>query len=53
MTSGDAANQVWCADFKGQIQLASGAYCYPLTITDLYSRYIIACEGLEGTGGQG
>jgi len=53
LTSGDAANQVWCADFKGQIQLASGAYCYPLTITDLYSRYIIACEGLEGTGGQG
>jgi putative transposase len=53
LTAGGAPNQVWAADFKGQIRLGSGAYCYPLTITDLFSRYIVACEGLDGTGGHG
>jgi transposase InsO family protein len=53
LTIGNVPNQVWAADYKGQIRLGSGAYCYPLTITDLFSRYIIACEGLDGTGGDG
>jgi transposase InsO family protein len=42
-------NDVWCIDFKGQFRLGSGKYCYPLTITDHYSRYILGCEGLEST----
>lgn len=42
-----APNQVWCADFKGQFRLGNGRYCYPLTISDAFSRYIVACEGLE------
>lgn len=37
-------NQVWSADFKGQFYLMNNKYCYPLTITDNYSRYIFACE---------
>lgn len=41
-------NHVWCADFKGQFQVGSGRSCYPLTITDRFSRFIVACEGLEG-----
>jgi putative transposase len=49
LTSADAANDVWCADFKGQFRLRSGAYCYPLTISDRYSRFLVACEGLEST----
>jgi transposase InsO family protein len=42
-------NDIWCADFKGQFRLGSGRYCYPLTITDRFSRFVIRCEGLEST----
>lgn len=42
-----APNQLWCADFKGQFRLGNRQYCYPLTITDQRSRYLLACEGLE------
>jgi len=40
-------NLVWTADFKGQFRLGNGKYCYPLTITDRFSRLLLACEGLE------
>ena len=42
-------NDIWCADFKGQFRLGSGRYCYPLTVTDRFSRYLLRCEALEGT----
>jgi transposase InsO family protein len=42
-------NDVWCADFKGQFKLGNGRYCYPLTITDRFSRMLIRCEALEST----
>ncbi|MHA3320708.1 integrase core domain-containing protein [Legionella pneumophila] len=42
-------NQLWCADYKGEFMLGCKKYCYPLTITDASSRYLIACEGLETT----
>lgn len=42
-------NALWCADFKGQFKLGNQKYCYPLTITDQRSRYLLACEGLEST----
>jgi putative transposase len=35
-------------DFKGEFKLGSGAYCYPLTVTDLYSRYLVDCVALPG-----
>lgn len=44
-------NEVWCADYKGQFRLANGRYCYPLTVTDQASRYILACEGFEAIDG--
>ena len=44
-----APNGLWCADFKGEFQLGSKQYCYPLTITDYRSRYLLACEGLSST----
>jgi transposase InsO family protein len=44
-----APNQVWCADFKGQFKTRDGLYCYPLTITDSFSRYLIGCQGLMTT----
>ena len=40
-------NDTWGADFKGQFRLGNGRYCYPLTVTDLASRYILACEAFE------
>lgn len=42
-------NALWCADYKGQFLLGNKKYCYPLTITDQHSRYLLACEGLEST----
>ena len=42
-------NQLWCADYKGEFRLGNNHYCYPLTITDQASRYLIACEGLAST----
>lgn len=40
-------NQVWSADFKGQFRTADGKLCYPLTITDNQSRYLLLCRGLS------
>jgi putative transposase len=42
-------NQLWCADYKGEFRLGNKQYCYPLTITDYASRYLITCEGLSST----
>lgn len=42
-------NALWCADYKGEFQLGNRKYCYPLTITDYHSRYLLACEALEST----
>ena len=39
-------NALWAIDFKGQFKTWDGKYCYPLTITDSYSRYILCCEAL-------
>jgi transposase InsO family protein len=44
-----APNDLWCADFKGEFKLGDGRYCYPLTVTDQVSRYVLACEALEST----
>src|SRR5262245_24355260 len=35
-----APNDVWCIDYKGQFRLGDSSLCYPLTITDHFSRYI-------------
>jgi transposase InsO family protein len=42
-------NDLWCADFKGEFKLGNGRYCYPLTVSDQASRFILACEALEST----
>ena len=42
-------NALWCADYKGEFMLADGRYCYPLTITDFASRYLLTCEALSTT----
>jgi len=42
-------NALWCADYKGEFMLADQRYCYPLTVTDFASRYLLSCEALEST----
>lgn len=42
-------NDLWCADYKGEFMLADKRYCYPLTITDAASRFLIACDALTTT----
>jgi len=42
------ANAVWSVDYKGQFYTKDGCVCYPLTISDNYSRYLLACDGLPG-----
>jgi transposase InsO family protein len=44
-------NQVWPADFKGQFRTGDGAYCYPLTVTDHFSRSLLVCRGLASVRG--
>jgi transposase InsO family protein len=44
-----APNDLWCADFKGEFKLGNGRYCYPLTVTDQASRFLLLCEALEST----
>jgi putative transposase len=41
-----AANDVWSADFKGQFRLGDARLCYPLTISDNHSRFLLCCQGL-------
>jgi transposase InsO family protein len=48
-----APNDVWCADFKGQFKTGDGRYCYPLTVTDGFSRYLLGCQALPSTAVDG
>ena len=44
-----APNDLWCADYKGEFKLGNGRYCYPLTVTDQASRFLLLCEALQST----
>jgi transposase InsO family protein len=41
-----APNDLWCTDFKGQFRTQDGRYCYPLTLTDSVSRYLLTCKAM-------
>ena len=47
-----APNDVWSADFKGQFKTRDRVYCYPLTVTDGFSRYLLGCQALHSTAAQ-
>jgi len=49
LSAGAGPNDLWCADFKGEFRLGNGRYCYPLTVTDHASRFLLLCEALEST----
>jgi putative transposase len=42
-----APNDLWTADFKGQFRTRDGAYCYPLTIADRHTRYLLRVDALR------
>jgi transposase InsO family protein len=44
-----APNDIWSADFKGHFRTRDGRYCYPLTVTDNFSRYLLGCQALAST----
>lgn len=41
-----APNDIWCIDYKGQFRMGNGKPCYPLTVTDQYSRYVLAVDAM-------
>src|SRR6266536_6433543 len=43
-TEGAYPNQLWSADFKGQFKTRDAIYCYPLTVADSFSRYLLGCR---------
>lgn len=45
----EAANDVWCIDFKGWFLTGDGKRCEPLTLTDAHSRYLLRCQALSRT----
>src|SRR5688572_2649708 len=44
-------NDLWTADFKGHFKTRDGVYCYPLTVADQHTRYLLACQGLPSIHG--
>lgn len=49
LSTPQAPNDLWCTDFKGQFRMGNRIYCYPLTLTDFASRFLISCEALSST----
>jgi transposase InsO family protein len=49
LSDGAQPNDLWCVDFKGEFLLGDKRYCYPLTVTDHSSRYLLLCEALTST----
>lgn len=52
-TEATAANEVWTSDFKGQFRTGDGWLCYPLTVVDSFSRFVLVIEGLSSVSGEG
>src|SRR5216683_6960669 len=49
LSLGQRPNELWCTDYKGEFLLGNRQYCYPLTVTDHASRYLLTCEALSCT----
>lgn len=43
-----APNDVWSIDYKGQFNMENRQVCYPLTLSDNFSRFLLCCQALEG-----
>jgi transposase InsO family protein len=49
LSLGQTPNELWCTDYKGEFLLGNHQYCYPLTVTDHASRFLLTCEALSST----
>ena len=49
LSEGLNPNDLWCVDYKGEFQLSDKRDCYPVTITDYASRFLLLCAALEST----
>jgi transposase InsO family protein len=49
LSAGLAPNDLWATDFKGEFKLGNRRYCYPLTVSDHASRYLLSCEAFDST----
>jgi transposase InsO family protein len=47
LSAGLRPNALWCTAYKGEFKLGNQRYCYPLTVTDHASRYLLLCEAME------
>jgi transposase InsO family protein len=52
LTQPTAPNHVWAIDYKGQFRTRDQLWCYPLTVSDLFSRFIIGCEAFVAIDGE-
>jgi putative transposase len=48
LTPATRPNEVWTTDFKGEFRTGDGVYCYPLTLRDGFSRFVLRCDGFLG-----
>jgi putative transposase len=48
----EESNAVWCIDFKGWFVTGDGLRCYPLTLIDAFSRFLLRCEALVDPDGR-
>lgn len=48
LTLAKQPNQVWAVDFKGWFRTGDGRRCDPLTVSDLFSRYVLGCHVVTG-----
>jgi putative transposase len=48
LTPATRPNEVWTTDFKGEFRTGNGVYCYPLTLRDGFSRFVLRCDGFLG-----
>jgi len=53
LSPGLTPNALWCTDYKGEFMLGDKRYCYPLTVSDHASRYLLLCEAMESVKEQG
>jgi transposase InsO family protein len=49
LSLGQKPNELWCTDYTGEFPPGNKNYCYPLTVTDHASRFLLLCEALEST----
>ena len=49
----NGANDLWTIDFKGEFRTRDGLWCYPLTIADAHTRFLLAVDALSSTAHAG